>query len=250
LVFNTQNSNKVALVTGGARRIGAAIVVQLHQEGYFVVVHCHQSQKEGRELVSRLNQQRLNSAHLVHADLYQLESLHLIIKAVITWRGQLDVLVNNASIFSRTDLTTINLALCDRLFRINVQAPLVLSTAAFSQLRINKGVIINLTDIHADRPLTGYGIYCQTKAALAMQTKVLACEFAPDVRVNAIAPGAIAWPEAANTLDDSQRAKIIAKTPLKCHGSPKFIAQAVCALANNSFITGQILAVDGGRSIN
>lgn len=114
-------------------------------------------------------------------------------------------------------------------------------------LRHTQGAIINLTDIHAEKPLTGYGLYCQTKAALSMQTQVLAKEFAPDIRVNAIAPGAIAWPEGDNTLDETKKAAIIAKTPLARHGDSQFVAEAVFAIATNRFITGQSLAVDGGE---
>ena len=135
------------------------------------------------------------------------------------------------------------------LFDTNVKVPFLLSLAARPLLRQQRGAIINITDIHAEKPLLGYSVYCQSKAALEMQTKTLAREFSPEIRVNAVAPGAIAWPEHANRLSSEEQQKIIDKTPLKCHGEPEYVAQAVLALGENPFITGQVLKVDGGRSL-
>lgn len=246
--INTKNS-KVALVTGAARRIGAAIVSQLHQAGYRIALHYHYSEQEAIRLAAPLNQQRPDSVGLFAADLADVTAIKQLIPTVSAWAGRLDLLVNNASIFTRTTVTNINVDDLDALFRINVYAPLLLSSAALPLLQLTQGVIINITDIHAEKPLVDYASYCQTKAALVMQTKALAREFAPSVRVNAVAPGAIAWPEQDNALSVAQQAKIIAKTPLQCHGKPAFIAQAVLALADNPFITGQVLNIDGGRSV-
>ncbi|KTC86959.1 pteridine reductase [Legionella brunensis] len=244
-----KQAEKVALVTGAARRIGAAIVNQLHQANFKVVIHCHQSFMDAEVLAKTLNAQRRGSVHIVRQDLTRPEAANEIISATLNWAQQLDLLVNNASIFTRTDLRMIDEAAWDALFNINVKLPFFLSLAARPYLAMQQGAIINLVDIHAEKPLKEYSAYCQTKAALVMQTKSLAREFAPAIRVNAIAPGAIVWPEHDNTLNSEIQQKIIAKTPLKRHGNPGFIAQAVLALVQNPFITGQILNVDGGRSI-
>lgn len=233
----------VALVTGAARRIGAAIVRHLHAAGFGVVIHCHQSQTEAHALENELNQQRADSVKVLIADLANPTSAHQLITEALSWAGRIDLLVNNASLFTRNE------ADWDAMFTLNVKAPFLLSQAAFPHLSLTHGSIINITDIHADKPLKGYAIYCQSKAALSMQTKALAREFAPNVRVNAVAPGAIMWPEQDNQLNDILQQNIIEKTPLKRHGNPMFIAQAVLALAENAFITGQVLRVDGGRSV-
>lgn len=263
---------KVALVTGGARRIGAALVKKLHEAHYNVVIHCHQSEPQAKILAQELNLKRPNSALVIQEDLHSMQAVTRLIEKTTHWQNRLDLLINNASIFLRTNLTEINrvqpkggnqkyaddfleeqLSLFDEnwssLFDVNAKVPFFLSLRAYPHLAQQKGCIINLTDIHADKPLKGYAIYCQAKAALSMQTKVLAREFAPQVRVNAIAPGAIVWPENENELSDEAKEVILAKTPLKRHGDPQFIAQALLALVENLFITGQILAVDGGRSI-
>ncbi|WP_298622243.1 pteridine reductase [uncultured Legionella sp.] len=240
---------KVALVTGGARRIGAAIVRTLHSAGYKVMIHCRFSLKEAHTLAAELNNQRLNSAFVVQRELINDDAATEIMDAVLEWAGRLDLLVNNASVFMRNDFDTFNDEDWQELFNANVKAPFLLSLAARCILSKHSGAIINVTDIHAEKPLKGYSIYCQSKAAFAMQTKSLAREFAPEIRVNAVAPGAIAWPEDANGLSEAEQEKIIAKTPLKTHGDPEYIARAVLALAENPFITGQILNVDGGRSV-
>ena len=233
----------VAVITGAARRIGAEIARYLHKNGFRVVVHCHQSEAVAQALDYELNQQRPDSAKVLRADLSLSQSANTLIAETLRWGGRIDLLVNNASLFSRNETDW------DEMFNVNVKAPFWLSQAAFAALKTVQGSIINITDTHADRPLKGYAIYCQSKAALSMQTKALAREFAPNVRVNAVAPGEIAWPEHANQLDTEQQQHIINKTPLQRHGHPLFIAQAVFALAENQFITGQILCVDGGRSI-
>jgi pteridine reductase len=240
---------KVALVTGAARRIGAAIVRGLHQAGFKVVIHCNHSLAAAEVLAHDLNQQRSDSVYVLQKELTTALAVSELIAAVLVWAGRLDLLINNASLFIRSECATFNDAVWDSLFTVNVKMPFLLSLAARPHLAIQGGGIINLTDIHADKPLKNYAIYCQSKAALVMQTKALAREFAPQVRVNAIAPGAIEWPEGSNILSMETQQHIIAKTPLKRHGSPEHIAQAVMAFVNNSFVTGQILHVDGGRSI-
>lgn len=235
-----------ALITGGARRIGAAIVQILHQAGYCIIIHCHYSTTEAHLLANSLNNKRPESVHVVSQDLGAPNAAKVLKDAVIDWSGRLDLLVNNASQFFRTDCDSQG---WDLLFDVNVKLPFLLSLELYSLLAEQQGSIINITDIHADKPLSGYSIYCQSKAALEMQTKSLAQEFAPLVRVNAIAPGAIAWPEQTNQLSTIQKDKIIQQTPLKKHGDPLFIAQMVLALCENPFITGETVKVDGGRSL-
>jgi len=233
----------VALVTGAARRIGAAIAQYLHTAGYRVIIHCHQSHTAAHALANDMDRMRADSAIVLTANLCFPDSAHQLIADALTWAGRMDLLVNNASLFTRNETDW------DAMFNLNVKAPFLLSHAALPHLAKTHGSIINITDIHADTPLKGYAIYCQSKSALSMQTKALAREFAPNVRVNAVAPGAIMWPEQGNQLSEEQQQNIIDKTPLKQHGSPLFIAQAVLSLAENLFITGQTLSVDGGRSI-
>lgn len=249
--LNQENTQafKVALVTGGARRIGAAIVKKLHASGFKVMIHCHHSLQEAHDLANALNQQRMDSAFVVAGELTHPDAAAEIMESINDWAGRLDLLVNNASIFTRTDLSTTNNDEWDDLFAVNVKAPYQLSLAARTMLAQHQGCIINITDIHARKPLKGYAVYCQTKAALEMQTKALAREFAPEIRVNGVAPGAIAWPEHGNALSATEQKNIIERTPLKRHGEPDFIAQAVQALAENHFVTGQIIEVDGGRAL-
>ena len=233
----------VVLVTGAARRIGAEIAQYLQKAGFRVIIHCHHSYSEAQALADDMNRQRADSAMVFTADLSLPESAPQLIADALTWGGRIDLLVNNASLFTRDE------ADWDAMFNLNVKAPFLLSQAAYPHLAKTQGSIINITDIHADKPLKGYAIYCQSKAALSMQTKALAREFAPNVRVNAIAPGAIMWPESGNQLSEEQQIAIIEKTPLKRHGSPLYIAQAILALVENLFITGQTLCVDGGRNM-
>ncbi|MBA2648680.1 MAG: pteridine reductase [Legionella sp.] len=240
---------KVALVTGGARRIGAGIVKQLHQAGFKVVIHCNHSLKEAHELAVDLNKHRIDSAFVLQRELCDGAAASEMIQTIEDWAGRLDVLVNNASIFTRDDVIYADFSTWDILFNTNVKVPYLLSQAARNLLSAQGGVIINITDIHAFKPLKGYSAYCQSKAALDMQTKAFACEFAPHIRVNAIAPGAIIWPENDNQLSTLEQEKIINQTALKCHGDPKFIAQTLLAMVENPFITGQTIKVDGGRSL-
>lgn len=245
---NTQAS-RVALVTGGARRIGSAIVNRLHAAGFNIIIHYCESRKEAYALAEQLNHQRPGSATTLQAGFGEQHDAIQCIERAVDWCGRLDVLINNASVFIRTPLQENHATAQAQMWNTNVHTPFWLSEASYPFLAKDHGCIVNLTDIHAEKPIKEYGIYCQTKAALKMQTELLAREYAPLVRVNAVAPGAIAWPEGANELNTAQKAKILAKTPLNCHGDPKWIAHAVYALVENEFITGQTLRVDGGRSL-
>ncbi|MDI1352764.1 MAG: pteridine reductase [bacterium] len=240
---------KVALVTGGARRIGSAIVKQLHQAGYKVGIHCRNSLDAASALALELNKKCPDSAVVLATELTTEHAAEQLINQMQQWAGRLDLLVNNASIFIKTKSDSFNNSDWESLFNINLKVPFLLSRAAQPLLAKHQGAIINISDIHAAKPLKGYSVYCQTKAALDMQTKSLAREFAPHIRVNGVAPGAIMWPENANSLSGEEQQHIIAKTPLKCHGHPDYIAQAILALAQNPFITGQIIQVDGGRGL-
>lgn len=247
-LLNKQEA-KVALVTGGARRIGAAIVRKLHQAGYRVLIHCHHALNEAHALAEELNNISLDTALVLQRDLTQEDTPKDLVQVIHDWAGRLDVLVNNASAFRRSDCTLNASAEWDELFAVNVKAPFMLSLACRPLLAMHRGVVINITDIHAERPLKMYAAYCQSKAALEMQTKALALEFAPEIRVNAVAPGPTIWPEKANSLTPDQKAKIINKTLLKQAGNPEYVALAVLALIENPYITGQLLKVDAGRSV-
>ena len=233
------SESRVVLITGAARRIGAAMVEYFHQAGYRVIIHCNHSIQSAHLLSEKLNRHRTNSAHVIRCDLVEPKAPEQLIAASYQCYERLDILVNNASMFTKTDW--------DLLFKINVEVPYQLSLLAADALSQTKGAIINITDIHAEVPLKEYAIYSQTKAALNAQTKALARELAPDIRVNAIAPGAIVWPEGNNTLSATLQNDIIQKTALKRHGHPLYIAQMAHAIAENPYITGQIIRVDGGR---
>jgi pteridine reductase len=250
LNYVNKQARPVVLVTGAARRIGAVIAQYLHEVGFRVAIHCHKSYPQALALAQELNQQRADSAAVFQADLMIKEATTRLLDETIQWAGQLNVLVNNASVFIKTPVDMSEADACwDVLFTTNVKAPFWLSNAAYPHLKRQQGCIVNITDIHAASPLKGYAVYCQSKAALTMQTKALARAFAPEIRVNAVAPGAIAWPEDDNALNSKIKQKIIEEIPLQRHGEPIFIAQAVLALVNNPYITGQILSVDGGRSL-
>lgn len=244
---NTLN-DKVILVTGAARRIGAAIVTRLHAEGARVAVHYRESADQAESLCHSLNKERSNSALAVRADLIQTEQLRPLVDEVAAWGGRLDGLINNASSFYPTPLADVSEAAWEDLMGSNLKAPLFLVQAAQSALRASKGSIVNIVDIHAQRPLRDHLIYGSAKAALAMLTRSLAKDLAPDIRVNGVSPGAILWPE--NGMTDSAQESILAQIPLRRAGTPDDIAGCVAFLLREAdYITGQIIAVDGGRSI-
>lgn len=246
--------SKVALVTGSAKRLGREIILSLHQAGYRVIVHCRQSTAEAEQLCRHLNQQKRDSACWLSADLNDDQALAEFVLKVPACFGRLDILVNNASSFYPTPVGTATLHQWDDLFGSNVKAPFFLTQALAAELAKRNGCVINMVDIHADKPLAQHAVYCMAKAALVMMTKSLARELAPTIRVNGIAPGAILWPEtqtiaAMPTLTDQDKAGILAQIPLGQLGQPTDIAQTVLFLATAPYITGQILAVDGGRSL-
>ena len=238
---------KVAIVTGAARRIGAATARALHAAGANVLVH-YRGADEAAALVAELERARPSSAARVQADLLHDEAPRIVVEAALAAFGRIDVLVNNASMFYPTAVGAITGANWDELMGSNLRAPLFLSQAAAPHLARAKGAVVNITDIHAERPLKGYAVYSVAKAGLAGLTRVLALELAPDVRVNAVAPGAIAWPEDGQ-FDPAERERIVATTPLARIGSPEDIARAVLAACTMPFVTGQTIAVDGGRSV-
>lgn len=246
----TQLHNKTILVTGAAKRVGAAIARRLHQAGANLTLHYRSSEREAHALQSELNLQRANSVMLVKADLQEVAGLAEIVKTCVDRFGSLDALVNNASAFYPTPVGTISADDWNELVGANLKAPLFLSQAAAPYLKKNGGCIVNITDIHAERPLKNYVVYSVAKAGLVGLTKSLARELGPEVRVNAVAPGPIAWPE-DGSFDEVTRQRVISHTLLKRIGEPDDIARAVYYLiAEAPYVTGQIIAVDGGRSVN
>jgi pteridine reductase len=241
-------AGQVALVTGAARRVGAQIVRALHAEGANVMIHSHRSLTDGERLVEELNHIRGGSAALLCADLRDTSQLPGLIAQTCERFGRLNLLVNNASSFYPTPLGSITLAQWQDLIGTNLQAPLFLAQAAAGALRASRGALINIVDIHGIRPLRDHVVYSTAKAGLIMLTRALARELAPEVRVNAIAPGAVLWPERG--LDEARRDRILEQTPLERPGSPEDIARTVLFFAADApFVTGQVLAVDGGRSV-
>lgn len=241
-------SGKVILVTGGAKRVGAAIVRQLHGAGASLAVHYRRAAGEAEELAAELNAVRPNSAASFAADLLDAAAIPPLVAAVIARFGCLDGLVNNASSFYPTAIGAIDDAAWNDLVGSNFKAPLLLSQAAAPHLAAGNGAIVNITDIHAERPLKGYALYCAAKGALLTLTRALAIELGPVVRVNAVAPGAILWPSDGQ-FPDPERAAIVDHTLLKREGSPEEIAATVhFLLAGAAYMTGQVLNVDGGRT--
>ncbi|MGL6222533.1 MAG: pteridine reductase [Steroidobacteraceae bacterium] len=241
-------TGRCALVTGGARRLGEAIVRKLHAGGAFVAVHHRTSGDEADSLIAELNAVRAHSAAAFACDLLVIENLQALVDRTLTRFGRLDILVNNASSFMPTPVGTITATQFDDLVGTNLRAPLFLAQAAAPALRESRGLIINLADIHGMRPLKAHPVYSAAKAGLIMLTKSLARELGPDVRVNAIAPGPVLWPEGG--IDTGLQAEIVGKTALKRAGSPDDIARAAYFFAVEApYVTGQVLAVDGGRSI-
>jgi pteridine reductase len=241
-------AGKAALVTGAARRVGAAIARELHAQGANVLIHHRASSAEARTLVTSFNGVRAGSAALAQSDLRDTSALAVLVERTVQAFGRLDILVNNASAFYPTPLGEITEAEWDELVGTNVKAPLLLSQAAAAELRRTRGLIVNIVDIHALRPLKRHTVYSITKAGLAMLTRSLARELAPEIRVNGVAPGPVLWPE--DEIDPALKEEIIARTALKRPGSPEDVARAVAFFAKDApYVTGQILAVDGGRSI-
>lgn len=238
------------LVTGAARRIGAAIARRLHAAGANVVLHCHRSRGEAARLKDELDAARAASAAIVQADLLDLARLPSLVEESAAAFGRLDALVNNASSFYPTPFGSIGEDEWNDLVGSNLRAPLFLSQAAAPWLREARGSIVNLVDIHAERPLKDFVVYSLAKAGLAGLTRALALELGPEVRVNGVAPGAILWPDGDEHFAPSEKGRIIDQTPLARIGSPEDVAGAVKYLIFDApFVSGQIIAVDGGRGI-
>jgi len=245
---DNQNKAAVALITGGARRIGQAVARRLHRSGLRLVIHYHRSAGDARRLQQELQQQRPDSVILVAADLGQTEQIRQLAKTAVDGFGRVDVLFNNASTFFSTPIGSTTDSQWNQLMSVNLKAPFFLAQALAPALAEQRGCIINMVDIYAQRPLKEHPVYSAAKAGLASLTRSLARELGPQVRVNGIAPGAIEWPE--NFCDELARRRMIASTPLKKTGSPQDIAELAWFLIHHAgFINGQIVAVDGGRSI-
>jgi pteridine reductase len=237
-----------ALVTGAAKRIGAVIAATLHEAGANIAIHYFSSKEPAEALAGELNARRPGSAFTTGADLRDVAALERMLQSVIERAGGLDVLVNNASNFYPTPLGSITDEQWHDLIDSNLKAPLFLSQAALPALRAARGVIINIVDVHARRPLRDHPVYGAAKAGLAMLTRSLAKDLGPDIRVNGVAPGAILWPE--HGMSEELRRSIIRQTALKRAGDPEDIAAAVLFLVRDApYVTGEIIAVDGGRSV-
>ena len=243
------SQNKVVMVTGAARRIGAELVRYLHRADMNIVLHYRSSEKDATNLANNLNAQRPESVQLLQGDLKDYSHIPNLIERAISLFGQVDVLINNASSFFPTDLEDIDEDIWDDLIGVNLKAPLFLTQAFAPHLKEVNGCIVNIIDIHADRPLKDYSLYCIAKAGLSMLTKSMARELAPNVRVNGIAPGAIMWPEVEHY--EGLQQEIISRTALKREGNPKDVAGTALFLINHAnYITGQIITVDGGRTLS
>ena len=240
-------SPKVIFLTGSAKRIGAYNAQYLHQLGWNIVLHYNQSSQQAQELARQLNAARSNSVKLVQGELNTIQQTQDVAEQAINAFGKLDALVNNASAFYPTPIGSISHNDWSQLVGSNMQAPLFLAQHCNPELQKNNGVIINMVDIHASQPLSGHTLYCMAKSALVMMTKSLAQELAPRVRVNGVAPGAILWPEVA--INEDEKNQILQQIPLNKLGSMQDIAQAIDYLLNAHYVTGQIITVDGGRSI-
>jgi len=239
---------RVALITGAARRVGSVIARALHAAGFDLALHYRHSRADMDALCNELEAMRPHSTLALQADLADLDALPALIERSVARFGRLDVLVNNASAFFPTPVGTVTPAQWDELFASNARAPFFLAQAAVPFLKSTQGCIVNMADIYAERPLARHPVYCMAKAALVMMTQALARELGPEIRVNAIAPGAVLWPESGKAYTDQQQ--LIARTPLQRAGTPQDVAAAVLFLVRDAtFTTGQILNVDGGRAL-
>ncbi len=237
---------KTALITGGAKRIGAQIAQTLHTQGYHVIIHYRASKQAALALVDKFNNERAGSASALQAELSNIDAIEALSNNI----KHLDVLVNNASVFYPTPVAEATQAAWHQIMSTNLMAPFFLSKALFPILSKHAGCIINIVDVHSDRPLRNHAVYNISKAGIAMMTKTLAKEFAPDIRVCGVSPGSILWPENESELSDVQKNKMLSKIPLGKQGTAEDIAKSVLFLINSPYITGQIINVDGGRTLN
>ena len=237
---------KTALITGAARRIGATIARSLHAAGYRVAIHYHESAEEADTLARHLNESKPATAITCDGDLADPHTpARLIDKISMQW-GRLDALINNASVYHPTPVESTDIGAWDAVMAVNLRAPFFMCQAAAPLLKQHCGSIVNITDIYGERPQTRHPVYCASKAGLICLTRALARDLAPEIRVNAVSPGAVLWPV---NDDPTTREEILRKTPLSRSGAPADIAKAVCYLLDAEFVTGQILAVDGGRML-
>ncbi len=241
-------NNPVALITGSAHRIGACIARHLHQQDYRVIIHYHSSAETAQKLVDELNQRRAGSAAALKANLSEPEEITRLAEMAVKCFGQLDLLVNNASRFFPTPMGDVTVAQWENLVNTNLRAPFFLAQSLQHELAANRGCIINITDVYGHRPLEHHPVYSMTKAGLIMLTKSLSKEMGPEVRVNGVSPGAIIWPD--SDLSDKRKSEILDRTSLERIGGPDDIAETVAFLAKADYVTGQVIAVDGGRLVD
>jgi len=237
---------KTALISGGSARIGAQIVRTLHENGYKVIIHCHQSEEIAQTLGRELNSKRNSSAQVLVADLGDNEAIKKLTQTI----KSLDLLVNNASVFYPTSTENSTIEDWDKIININLKAPFFITTGLSKVLETSQGSIVNIIDIHSDRPLKNHSIYNISKAGLKMLTKTLAKELAPNIRVNGVSPGSILWPQDLAELSEEEKLNMLDRIALNKQGSTEDIAEAVLFLANAKYITGEVINIDGGRSLN
>ncbi|WNO08607.1 pteridine reductase [Teredinibacter sp. KSP-S5-2] len=249
--MHTQNNQqKVILITGAAKRIGASLAKDLHSNNYKIIIHYNQSESSARSLMESLNNRRADTATMIQADLRNLDQTLSLAEQAIAYWGRLDGLINNASTYYSTPIGECTPEQWQDLFSSNLKAPFFLAQACVEALKKTRGHIINIADIHGQRPLAKHSMYCMAKAGNIMMTKTLAKELAPEIKVNGIAPGAILWPEndGENSVDNTE---ILNQIPLKELGNTQSITSSIrFLLMESSYITGQIINVDGGRSLS
>ena len=237
---------KKALITGGAARIGAQIARTLHENNFKIVIHCNHSFEKAQLLSDDLNSISQDSSEVISGDLNDIESISSIVNSI----DSLDLLVNNASVFYPKSVENSEVDDWNDVINVNLRAPFFLSKGLSNKLSASSGSIINIIDIHADRPLKNHAVYNISKAGLKMMTQTLAKELAPSIRVNGVSPGSILWPEATAEISETEKKLMLERIALNRQGSPQDIADAVLFLANSDYITGQIINIDGGRTLN
>jgi len=237
---------KTALITGGAARIGAQIAKTLHKNNFNIIIHCNQSKDKAQLLCDELNLLKEKSAKVVVGNLNNIDSISTIVESI----ESIDLLVNNASVFYPLSVDESNSENWDNILDVNLKAPFFLSKGLSQKLKSSEGSIINIIDIHADRPLKKHSVYNISKAGLKMLTLTLAKELAPSIRVNGVSPGSILWPQEGAEISESDKSIMLERIALKRQGSPQDIADTVLFLANSNYLTGQIINVDGGRTLN
>lgn len=237
---------KTALITGGAARIGAQIVKTLHHNQFNIIIHCNQSKDRAQLLCDELNLIRANSVEIVSGNLNNIDELDSLVSSI----KSIDLLVNNASVFYPKSVEDSEIKDWDDVININLKAPFFLSKGLSKTLSKNDGSIINIIDIHSERPLKKHAIYNISKAGLKMLTQTLAKELAPKIRVNGVSPGSILWPQDSAEISEDDKNLMLERIALHRQGSPQDIADTVLFLANSNYITGQIINIDGGRTLN